>query len=288
MENSGLSNTTLILGFFDGIHAGHREVIGSAVNYAKKHGSQTVLLTFTKSPAEYFGIQTKYIKTRKDNYDIIKSLGVNIIIEEEFSNLAHISAEEYLKKIVQIYSPISIFTGFNYTFGENKSGNKDLLKEKQTNLHYEYFCINPVCMDNTTVSSTLIKNLLKEGDLLNANKLLSDSFSLEGKVIKGNQTGRTIGFPTANIKYPKNIVQLPYGVYKVEVFNKNCVMNWGTKPTLNGKDAILEVHIPKFSGDLYGEKLKIKVLDKMRDEKKFSSIDELKKQIEKDVKKCQE
>ena len=116
---------------------------------------------------------------------------------------------------------------------------------------------------------------------------MSEPFTIKSTVIKGEQLGRKIGFPTANMKYPEKIIKIPYGVYKIEIFNKPAIMNWGTKPTFLS-DEILEVHIPNFNENLYGKELEIKILNKIRDEKKFENIEDLTAQIKKDVESCLE
>ena len=286
MEHINLSDSVLILGFFDGIHIGHRNVLRSAVSYAKTNGLRSVLLTFTNSPAEYFRNNTEYIYPRNYNYEIIKSLGADFIAETDFLSLVNISAENYLKQITEKYSPKAIFTGFNYTFGKNRQGNSEFLEAEKNKCGYEYYCIDSVKSGEDIISSTLIKNLLRNGETDRANTMLGQPFTVESVVIKGNQIGRTIGFPTANMVYPDKIVKIPYGVYRVNVLDRTGVLNWGIKPTLNGNSPILEVHIPNFNEDLYGKKLTIQILNKIRDEKKFDSLEELKKQITKDTEEC--
>lgn len=281
-----MKNYTLILGFFDGIHLGHRKVIKSAVEFCAKNNSEPVLLTFCESPAEYFNKKSKYIYSRSKNYQIINSLGVINIIEEPFSTLVDIKAENYLKKIINEYNPNAIFTGFNYTFGSKRTGNPEFLESNQAKYNYKYFCINPIMIDNIVVSSTIIKQKITEGNLAEANTMLGQNFSIISEVIKGAQIGRTLGFPTANMKYPSNIIELPFGVYKVSALEKPAILNWGVKPTLNGIEPVLEVHIPNFAGDLYGKNLEISIIKRIRSEKKFNSLEELKAQIEKDTKAC--
>ena len=286
MGQVNLSKSVLILGFFDGIHLGHRNVLESAVLYAKKNGFKTILLTFTNSPAEYFKNNAEYIYPRDYNYKLIKNIGIDNITEANFSEVVNISAKDYLKLITEKYSPKAIFTGFNYTFGKDRQGTPLFLDSQKDEYGYEYYCINPVTFGTDTISSTLIKGLLQKGEMSNANAMLETPFTIEATVIKGNQIGRTLGFPTANMIYPERIVKIPYGVYKVEVLNTIGVLNWGIKPTLDGNSPVLEVHIPNFSGDLYGKFLSIQILNKIRDEKKFDSLEELKKQIAKDTKEC--
>ena len=281
-----LKNIALILGFFDGVHAGHREVIKSAVSYAKTNSAKTALLTFKNSPAEYFKKPFNYIFPREYSYKLLSELGVDYIIEKDFEDLVNISAHEFLESLIKTYSPISISTGFNHTFGKNRQGNPNFLENFQENYNYKYFCAPEFKMENITVSSTNIKSFLSEGKIKEAYKFLTNNFSIKSKVISGDKIGRTIGFPTANLKYPNQIVKIPYGVYFAKVFDKPAVLNWGVKPTFDGKNEVLEVHILGFEGDLYGQELNVEIIDKIRDEKKFKSVDELKKQIKKDIEKC--
>ncbi|MCQ2744527.1 MAG: hypothetical protein MJ230_07025, partial [bacterium] len=215
-----------------------------------------------------------------------KTFGIDLINETPFEKLVNIGQAEYLKMIVEKYSPIAIFTGYNYTFGKNREGNADTLKTFSSKYNYKYFDIAPIKDNNDVVSSTFIKKLLKQADLIRANNLLCDNFFIEGIVIEGQKLGRKLGFPTANINYPPEIIKLPYGVYKAEVMDMPAVLNWGVKPTVNGIKPIVEVYIPNFNGDLYGKKLRVKFIKKIRDEIKFSSIEELKIQIKKDINKC--
>lgn len=276
-------NRGLILGFFDGVHVAHQAVILSAVNYAQK----TSLITFKESPSIYFNSECEYIYPREKSVEKIKSLGVDEVVELDFSQIADMNADDYIKFLVDKYNPVSISTGFNHTFGKNKSGNPDLLRTCSTKYGYKYFCIEPQKYESEVVSSTLIKKYLKEGKIEIANKLLGSNFCLEGKVVHGAQIGRKIGFPTANINYPKDIVKIPFGVYSGLVGEKHAMINWGMKPTLNNtKEPVVEVHILGYEGDLYGKVLEVEILKKIRDEKKFNSLEELREQIEKDKSEC--
>lgn len=275
--------TGLVLGFFDGVHLAHQEVIKSAINYAEK----VCVITFKSSPAEFFGKDCKYIYPREKSVEKIKSLGVDEVIELDFAQIAAMPAEEYLQTLVKKYSPVSISTGFNHTFGKNRSGNAEFLETNSQKYGYKYFCVSAQMHNNKVISSTYIKELLQEGQVEQANELLGSNFSISGMVIKGAQLGRTIGFPTANIKYPPNIVQLPYGVYAARVGGHAGVLNWGMKPTVhNIKEPIVEVHILDYEGDLYGKNIEIDILKKLRNEQKFANLEELKLQIKKDAEEC--
>ena len=276
-------NVSLILGFFDGLHLGHRELILQAPNNTEK-----VLVTFSKSPAEYFTPKFNYIYPRKISYSIAEKLGIDYILEYNFSEILNIRAEDYLNNLIENFEPKYILSGFNHTFGKNKLGNAEFLKEKQQEYNYKYICVPEYKRDGKTVSSTYIKELLAVGQISKANSLLGEFFKLKSKVIKGAQIGRKIGFPTANMKYPKDIIRIPYGVYCVKAFNMPAVLNWGVKPTVNGKEEVLEIHIPNWGKDLYEKELEIEIIDKIRDEQKFKNLEELKTQIKKDVQKCLE
>lgn len=277
------TGASIILGFFDGVHAGHREVIKTAVNYAKEQNTESVLITFKSSPAEFFCTNVPYIYPRNYNYELIQKLGVDYILELDFKEYVNKSAEEYLDILLDLFSPISITTGFNHTFGAKKSGNAEFLERNEAKFGYKYFCTKEYKINSEIVSSTAIRFYLKMGNIEKANQFLKENFSIRSTVIEGNKIGRTLGYPTANMEYPENIVKLPYGVYKVQTLNRPAILNWGVKPTLGGKKEILEVHIPDFEENLYGKELKIEIINKIRDEKKFNNLDELKEQIKKDL-----
>lgn len=288
-----MSDMCVGLGFFDGVHRGHIELIKRLVETSKKLKTGSCLITFQRSPLEAFGQKTDYITDNQEKSELISKLGVDYLIRLKFdTRLKELSAEDYLKKIIiDHFQPLYIISGFNHTFGKNRSGDSKFLAE-HTEYDYLYEQLPPVRYKDEIVSSSLIKEYLKTGDIKSANELLSHNFKLEGVVIKGNQLGRKIGFPTANIEYPKDKVQIPYGVYCVEVCYKNNIykgmLNYGIKPTINNgqNTPIAEVHIIGFDEDIYGENISVSILDKIRSEKKFNTIDELKDQIEKDLRLC--
>ena len=272
---------SLILGFFDGLHLGHRELISQAPSGIKK-----VLVTFSKSPAEFFTKNFDYIYPRENSYLIAENLGIDYILEYDFSKIMSSSAEEYLENLVEKFKPVYIISGFNHTFGKNKVGNFEFLEKKQADFGYKYICVPEFKIENETVSSTNIKKNLLGGNIKRANLFLGENFKIKSKVVKGVQLGRKMGFPTTNMLYPKNIVRLPYGVYCARAFNKPAVLNWGVKPTINGNDELLELHIIDFNDNLYGKEIQIEIIDKIRDEQKFDSLEELKIQINKDIRRC--
>ncbi len=287
-----LKNTSLALGFFDGVHTGHRAVIKSAVQFAKMNNTKSAVITFQRHPQEIFGGNCKYIITREQRAKLISELDVDYLFELDFtSKLSQKTGEEYLKMLVEYFNPKYISTGFNHTFGIKlngiQSGNPELLEYYQEKYGYKYTQISPQTMDDEIISSSKIKSYLSIGEIEKANKMLGYEFSINGTVIHGNHIGRTIGFPTANIKYPQNIIEIPYGVYSTTIFNKKAVTNYGKKPTIgNDIEPVAEAHILNFDKDIYNTNIEIKFIKKIREEQKFSSVEELKEQINKDIQEC--
>lgn len=285
-----IENLSLALGFFDGVHIAHQKVISSAVDYARINNTKSAVITLREHPVCYLkNVSPSYISQRGVSYKLIEKLGVDYIVELDFQDVSKLSAKEYLKDVlVKYFSPVAIFTGFNHTFGHNRGGTPEFLKENQCVYNYNYFEISPQKMNSEIVSSSKIREYIKNGEIQKANEMLGREFCVSGSVIEGNKIGRTIGFPTANIKYPPNIIELPNGVYAVKVNIKNKeyrgIANFGTKPTVcDNCSKILEVNIFNFDENIYFQNIEIKFLKFIRAEKKFSGLSELKNQIKLDI-----
>ena len=278
-------NLSLALGFFDGVHLGHKTVIKSAVDFARKNGNKSAVITFAEHPCCILrGTQPEYILTKTEREKAIEVLGVDYLYELDFMSISNLTADEYLKDVlVKYFSPKSISTGWNHSFGRKKSGNVEFLRENQEKYGYKYFELPPKMLDDEIISSTCIRNYLSKGEIAYANKMLGRKFEISGEVIKGQQIGRTIGFRTANIKYPTELVELPHGVYAVETNFGKGIANYGSRPTVSGSGTLLEVHILKFNQDIYGKKLDVKFEKMLRPERKFASLKELKQQITTDI-----
>lgn len=285
------SNLSLALGYFDGVHIGHKKVIGSAVNFARQNGNKSAVITFKDHPCCFFhGVCPKYILSREDRLAHIEALGVDYVYILDFdSKLCMLSAEDYLKNVlIDNFSPKSISTGFNHYFGAKKSGGVDLLTANQSKFGYKYFEIPPQKIGNDTVSSTSIRGALSKGQIQNANEMLGYKFSISGKVVKGQQLGRKIGFRTANLLYPCELIDLPFGVYSVTVYCNGKIYrgitNFGVRPTVSDShQCTLETHILNFDKDIYGVEITVEFLKMIRAEKKFDSIHDLKTQIAQDI-----
>jgi len=290
LKSQKQENLSVILGFFDGIHKGHKTVINTAVRYAENNDLKSALVTFKNAPAAVLkNLKPQYILMENEKIKKIENLGIDYLYILDFDEkLQNTTAADYLKMLTENLHPKAITTGENHYFGFNKTGNSDYLALMQEDYGYEYFKVNSIKYEDNIVSSSKIKEYLQQGKINDANLMLGYRFYVFGKVVKGRQIGRTIGFKTANLNYPNELVKLPDGVYAVEVEVKDKkyigVANYGSNPTItDDTKKLLEVHILNFDEDIYGEFIKVNFLDKIRDEKKFQSLTELKEQITKDI-----
>lgn len=283
-ENKNLS---IALGYFDGVHLGHSAVINSAVNFAKKNNLKSAVITFKDHPCCFFyGVCPKYILTREQRREKLASSGIDYLYELDFDEkLSSLSAQEYLENIlVKYFTPKSISTGFNHHFGAQKSGTPEFLRNNSKKYGYEYFEIPPQKIDNEIISSTAIRNYLQNGQIEKANKMLKDNFAITGIVVEGQKLGRKLGFKTANLIYPPELIDLPFGVYETNTQYGKGITNFGIRPTVSStQKPVAETHILNFARDIYGEKINVEFVRMLRKEQKFNSVDELKQQIAKDI-----
>ncbi len=283
-ENKNLS---LALGFFDGVHFAHKKLISNAVELAHLNNIKSGVITFEKSPASYFGKNVKYICETDDKIELIRNLGVDYLYILDFEEFKDMSAKDYLENvIIKHFAPKFILTGYNHTFGKNKIGNSEFLKNYKGK--FKYIAINEVKFNNKSVSSTKIKKLILSGDIKEANLFLDRNFSVKGTVVKGNQIASKLGYKTANIIWDNLIIKPKYGVYfgcaTYKEKKYKALINFGIRPTIDKTlTETLEVHILDFNQDIYGEILKVEFISKIRDEIKFNSFEDLKFQIKKDI-----
>ena len=283
-ENKNLS---IALGYFDGVHLGHRAVINSAVNFAKENNLKSAVITFKDHPCCFFyGVCPKYILTREQRREKLASSGIDYLYELDFDEkLSSLSAQEYLENIlVKYFTPKSISTGFNHHFGAQKSGTPEFLRNNSKKYGYEYFEIPPQKIDGEIISSTAIRNYLQNGQIEKANKMLKDNFAITGIIVEGQKLGRKLGFKTANLIYPPELIELPFGVYETNTQYGKGITNFGIRPTVSStQKPVAETHILNFAKDIYGEKINVEFVRMLRKEQKFNSVDELKQQIAKDI-----
>ena len=278
------------LGMFDGVHLGHSSVIGHAVDIAKKIGGTSIVFTFSNHPLSIIAPEDAPLMIGSKNLrrEIFSELGVEVLIEIQFTKeFSKKSPEEFLELLQDKISPAYVVTGPNYTFGRFGRGNGRLLLREAENYGFKAEVCQSFTVDRKIVSSTRIRALIAAGDLISANQLLGRNFTYAGKVVNGDKRGRKIGFPTANLEIADYRAMLPNGAYivRVKVHGKffNGIANVGDNPTFKVARRRLEVFIDNFSENIYGEEIFVSFIDKLRDEKKFSSVDELKAQLNEDL-----
>lgn len=282
---------SICLGFFDGVHEGHKVVIKNTVNLAKQNGLKSAVITFKEHPLCYLqGRTPQYIISLEERLKFIEQQGIDYAYVLDFDDtIADCLASDYLRDIlVGNFKPKFITTGFNHYFGANKQGNAEFLRTHQKIYDYTFYEIPPITFNSTLISSTKIRQLISGGELESMKNLLGYEFFLQSKVIQGSKIGRSISFPTANMHYPKDIIRLPKGVYIADTIINNeihhSVVNIGIKPTVsNDKKLLIEAHLLDFCEDIYDKEIQVNFYKKIRNEQKFASLCELQRQIEKDT-----
>lgn len=289
-EVINVENTVVTIGNFDGIHKGHIKLIKEAVKEAKTKNYKSVVFTFENHPMRYFRADSiKHIITNEEKVKIFKDLGVDIVFMIPFDEyMTKISATDFVKTILHEKLKCKmVIVGHDFTFARNKEGNASLLESLGKNYNMKVKVIEPIKIKGRRVSSSYIRNLINDGNVSEIKDFLGRNYFLEGEVIHARKIGRTIGFPTANLKAEDKLIIPKNGIYAVKVYIKNKVYygatNIGYNPTVNGKALSIETNIIDFDEEIYGEIIKVEFLDRIRDEKKFNSLDELKSQLRKDV-----
>ncbi len=280
----------LALGVFDGVHAGHQEVIGRAVQAARREGGLAGLLTFDPHPIRVIApgkAPTSLLATLDHKAAIVNRLGVGLFIPLHFdAAMAAMDATDFIERLTA--APVrTVAVGEDWRFGRNRSGDAQFLLRESEKLGFRLEAVAPVMFDGDRISSTRIRQAIHDGNLAAAQGMLGRPYSVCGNVVKGEQLGRKLGFPTANIA-TRDLQLPPDGVWAVRVSDDHGhdwdgVANLGVRPTVGGEKRLLEVHIFGFSGDLYGHELDVRFEKKLRDEMKFPSLDALKSQIETDA-----
>jgi riboflavin kinase/FMN adenylyltransferase len=219
--------------------------------------------------------------------EILKSHNVDIVCFQEFNfEFMKMTPKEFIEFLVFKYNVKGFVVGFNYKFGYKNLGNVELLRSLQGEYGYELFVMDPCTYKDEIVSSTRIRKALEEGDVFEASKMLSLPYTISGEIIHGRQIGRTIGFPTANLKYKENFILPKEGVYYTNVLVNNNIYKGitsiGSNPTVDGKFTTLETYILDFDREIYGEKVEVSFIKKIRDMQKFHGVEELKSQLERD------
>lgn len=282
-----LASSSLALGMFDGVHLGHQTVLADAIRKGEVLKTKSAVVAFANHPQLITcKTPTKLLTTLEDRLNLFEKAGIEAALILDFTKeLAEMSAYNYLKKIlIETLNAKSITIGYDHSFGAERKGDYNFLVENSPVFGYEIDLILPVSIDGKTVSSSLIRNFINIGEVDLAAKLLGRSYSIKGNVIEGKKRGKILGFPTANLKTTENIVIPGTGAYAGTVeIDKNkykSVINIGKNPTFGDINyTSIEVHIFDFSDDIYGKAIRVNFIKKLRNEKKFSSIEDLISQI---------
>ncbi|MGR3221342.1 MAG: bifunctional riboflavin kinase/FAD synthetase [Candidatus Anammoxibacter sp.] len=284
------------LGVFDGIHRGHLQVINKAVSWAKEKCGESIVLTFSKSPKVVLGKRPSSIITSLEHrLHFFERYGVNTTVVMEFDDdVANIKADDFIEKILHDWIGVKgVVLGYNCSFGKNGEGDKSLICELAKQYEYEVCSCAPVKLEGQIISSTLIREAIMCGDLERAELMLGRPVTVLGTVVSGSKRGSKVLFPTANLDLHHEIMPSP-GVYGTIVQLKGkkfyAITNIGTRPTfetepfgnISNLETVVEVHILDFTGSIYGQDLEVQFVCKIRDERKFDNVGELKKQIEND------
>lgn len=290
-----ISNAVVTIGAFDGVHQGHRIILSQLSKIAASLSGETVVITFHPHPRRILNnAEAPSLLTSLDErISLFSALGIHHLVIIPFNHeFASLTAEKYIQDfLVQYFKPRAVVVGFDHRFGRNRTGDYDMLEKEGEFYGFDVIEIPEYVLNESKVSSTQIRQALLSGDIELANKLLTYPYQLTGSVIEGDKLGRTIGFPTANLAIIDNDKLIPAsGVYAVRVYRQkekinqvlNGMMNIGYRPTVNGRERRIEVHLFNFSEDIYHEQLRVEMLFHTRKEMKFSGIDALKQQLEND------
>lgn len=280
----------ICFGNFDGVHLGHQSLINNMFQYCQRNKYKSMVYTFTNHPMEIIAPARKfrYLQNTNQKINSLEDANIDYLCLNDFDiETMKCSPQVFLDELNFCFSIKAIFVGFNYTFGKNGLGNIDFLKKYGLEHNIDIFIEKPFKLENQTVSSTRIRNLIRDGNIKEANKLLNKPYTIIGEIIEGFKVGRKLGYPTANIKLNEKYVLPQSGVYatyvNIEGLTYKAITNVGYNPTFKDRVFSIETHILDFKGNLYGNSLAIQFTEFLREEQKFDSKEDLIKQIKKDI-----
>jgi riboflavin kinase/FMN adenylyltransferase len=296
LEYKPSRESIVTIGTFDGVHIGHRKIITDMVAKGEKENLLSILLTFFPHPRMILQKDSniKMIDTINEKKNIFKKLGVEVLIIQPFTmDFSRMSAIKFTRDILVNSLKVSkLMIGYDHRFGRNREATVKTLKSFGLDYNFKVDEIPAQDIESISVSSTKVRKAIRSGDFKLVNKFLSRPFNLSGKIIKGDELGRKIGYPTANLKiFEKYKLKPQNGVYLTRTKLKKQtyfgMMNIGIRPTISAKNNQIETHLFDFNGNLYGHEMTLEILEKIREEKKFKSIEKLKIQLNIDKKHCQ-
>ncbi len=285
------SPSAVTIGMFDGMHLGHLKVIQGCLEAARQDGLKTCVITFSNHPADYFtGKRNELLMPMQEKIAALEALGIDYAVVLPFdSYIVELPAKNFIEdQLIDRMKATKVVLGYDNHFGKNRDGSISFINEHFSE-KLEAISIQVAKVEDVIVSSSQIKKYLSEGDVLKAKAMLGNYFAISGKVVHGNQNGRKIGFPTANMSLNADNKFIPQlGVYLCKVHldagEYYGLTNMGYRPTLNKDEGIhIETHILGFDADIYGQKIEIQFMEKIRSEKRFDSFEDLKSQISTDL-----
>jgi len=288
---SSKKDMLLTIGVFDGVHLGHRYLISRLKELAQQQGLVSGVITFRQHPQEVLSPQTKLpFLTNVDQRTILfKNEGVEVIIPLSFTpELAQLSPRQFLGLLEKYLRMRGLVIGPDFALGRNREGDADALRRLEQEMGFSVTVVPPIIINGEVVSSTAIRKALAEGDMKRVQNLFGRPFRLQGRVTTGARRGIELGFPTANLDISPQQALPAEGVYVSQAYIDDqehpAMTNIGKRPTFGGGQRLVEVYLLDYHGDLYGQELAIDIIERLRDEKKFDTPEQLKKQIAKDIK----
>ncbi|MEO9485301.1 MAG: bifunctional riboflavin kinase/FAD synthetase [Ekhidna sp.] len=289
-EKPGFAVVTI--GTFDGVHIGHQTILKRLVEEARANNGKSVLITFWPHPRFILNKDAdklKLLTTFDEKVEMVNDLGVDYILKIAFTpQFSNLSADEFVRNVlVEYVGTKQLLIGYDHHFGNNREGNIKFLQEHSSKYGFKVNEISKQEIDHIGISSTEIRNALESREIHLANSLLGRNYSIQGKIIDGNKKGKSLGFPTANIQVHEAYKLLPAdGAYAIKAFLKgeefDGMLNIGFKPTVDGRERTIEAHLFNFDENIYGMEMKVEFVKALRKEMKFSSIEALKEQLNKD------
>ncbi|WP_294392159.1 bifunctional riboflavin kinase/FAD synthetase [uncultured Clostridium sp.] len=283
------SDNYIALGSFDGLHLGHLSLIHKVHEEAQKNGGKSIVYTFKNHPRAVLNKDNvpRLLMNNDEKAEILQACGIDMLYFQEFdSDFMKMTPNEFIEFLIKKFHAKGLVVGFNYKFGYKNMGDTKLLQELAGEYDFKLFIMEPCIYEDEVISSTRIRKAIEDGEVQKACEMLSHPLRLSGKVIHGRKIGRTIGFPTANLNYDKNYVLPAVGVYYTNVKVNNIIYKGitsvGNNPTVDGKSLTIETYILDFDQDIYEKNIEVFFIKKIRNEKKFNGIEQLKDQLKKD------
>jgi riboflavin kinase/FMN adenylyltransferase len=286
-----LSSTILTLGNFDGVHRGHQAIIESAVRRAAELGGQPAVLTFEPHPIAVLAPDRAppIIQSLHDRLESIRSLGIHTVVLQRFTReFAAMDPEAFVRDFVLRHVELRhVVVGYNVNFGRDRAGTSETLRVLGERLGFGVEVVGPVVAEGEEVSSTRLRDAIRQGDMPRAHRLLARPYAFRGRVVTGDRRGRTLGFPTANLHLKPRLLLPPDGVYAVvttvDGVERAGVLNVGIRPTFGGRRRTIEAHLLDFDGDLYRRWIVVRVMERLRGETTFAGPDALRAAIADDI-----